>query len=222
LKAGKPLALMAGWKQLAGNIILFQAGWFGCVLGAAHAMDGAGVGLAAAIVAWHLARSAAPRRELALVASVLAIGACWDSAVGLTGWLVFRRAWPAAWPAMLAPPWLLAVWALFATTLNVSLRWLRGRGWLAAALGALFGPLTYWGGARLGAATLVQAAPVLALLVAGWAALMPLLLAVARRIDNRALGATAAPSGGTAPAPPIARSPPAAQPAHPTREKGLT
>ena len=50
-----------------------------------------------------------------------------------------------------APHWIVAMWVLFASTLNVSLRWLRGRWALATLLGAVAGPLAYYGGAGLGA-----------------------------------------------------------------------
>ena len=65
------------------------------------------------------------------------------------------------------PYWILAMWALFATTLNASLGWLHGRPALAGALGMLSGPLAYWAGARLGAIELVQPAAALAALALG-------------------------------------------------------
>jgi len=40
-----------------------------------------------------------------------------------------------------------------ATTLNVSMAWLRGRYALAAIFGAFGGPLAYYSGAKLGAMT---------------------------------------------------------------------
>jgi hypothetical protein len=54
---------------------------------------------------------------------------------------------------------------------------------LAGLLGAMLAPLAYFGGARLGALQLLQ--PQLALLAqaAGWALLLPLLVALARRCD---------------------------------------
>jgi hypothetical protein len=188
---------MAAWQRIAINFVLFQAGWFACVLGAAHGRDGWGVLAAGAIVARHVAWAPRPRRALALVAGTAAIGACWDSTLGLGGSLVFRSAWPAAWPALLAPAWILALWALFATTLNVSLRWLRGRGLVAAALGAVCGPLTYLGGARLGAATLVQPLQAIVLMAVGWAVLMPVLVRLARRCDGETREDAATPGSAS-------------------------
>ena len=55
--------------------------------------------------------------------------------------------------AGLAPYWIVALWMLFATTLNVTFRWLQPRPALAAALGAVFGPVSYIAGAAVGVIT---------------------------------------------------------------------
>jgi tetrahydromethanopterin S-methyltransferase subunit D len=74
---------------------------------------------------------------------------------------------------------MMTLWALFGTTLNVSLRWLRGRIWLSALLGAISGPLAYYAGAQLGASTWHDPEAVVAILAVGWGVLMPLLVRVA-------------------------------------------
>ena len=164
------------------NVALFQAGWLACVLAAAHGLPWAGILAAAAVVAWHTARAQSPARELKLVALAVVVGALCDSALAASGWIAFA---PEA-AAGLAPWWILAMWALFATTLNVSLAWLRSRLPLAGVLGAISGPLAYWAGARLGALELRQPAAALAALALGWAAILPGLLAAARRMDRAA------------------------------------
>jgi hypothetical protein len=74
------------------------------------------------------------------------------------------------------------LWALFATLLRGPFRWLSGRYWLSALLGALFAAPNYFAGARLGAVTfsdnLVYSFCVLALL---WALAMPLMVWLARK-----------------------------------------
>jgi hypothetical protein len=165
---------------LLANIVSFQAGWFACVLGAARGWWWLGPLLVAAIAgAWLLV---APRpRGLALLLALTGIaGLCWDSALAYLGLIAYP---PDLLSPPLAPSWILAMWVLFATTLHISLRWLRGRPLLAGLLGAMLAPLAYFGGARLGALQLLQ--PQLALLAqaAGWALLLPLLVALARRCD---------------------------------------
>jgi hypothetical protein len=165
------------------NVLLFQAGWFACVLGAAHGAPWIGALAAGAIVAWHLARAADARPELGLVALAMLAGAGFETLLAQSGWLRFEN-------GMLfertAPYWMVTLWAIFATTLNVSMRWLHGRPALAALLGALGGPAAYWSGARLGAIELVAAGGALATVAAGWAVLTPLLIGAARRLDGYA------------------------------------
>lgn len=169
-------------STLVANVLLFQAGWFACVLGAAHGRWWLGPAVAAAVLGWHLARAEEPRREATLIGVAAIAGALFETALVQTGWVRFDAA---VMPFEgLAPIWMVALWALFATTLNVSLRALHGRWRLAALLGAVGGPLAYAGGARLGALEWVDAGAALAVIGIGWAALTPLLLLAARRLDG--------------------------------------
>jgi hypothetical protein len=163
------------------NFIAFQLGWFACVLGAAHGHAWAGTGVALAIVAWHLGRASAPRRELVLILIAAGIGALWDSALAALGWVRYPNG---VLIAGIAPHWIVALWMLFATTLNVSLGWLKRSMPLAAVFGAIGGPLAYLGGAKLGAMEWVEPGAALAALALGWAVLTPLLLQIARRYDG--------------------------------------
>jgi hypothetical protein len=165
------------------NVVLYQLGWFACVLGAAHGLPWIGPLAAAAIIAWHLARAARARPELALVACAVLLGALFDTLLVQSGWVHFSAG---ALIAGTAPCWMMALWAIFATTLNVSLRSLRAHPVLALILGALGGPLAYFAGARLGAITLVAAGPALSVIALGWAVLTPVLLLAARRFDGYA------------------------------------
>lgn len=169
------------------NAINFQIGWFACALGAAAGWPWAGVAVVLAIVAWHLTHVIEPRRELTLILAAAGIGAVWDSLLAALGWIQYPN-------GMLvdgtAPVWMIALWMLFATTLNVSLAWLKRRLWLGALFGAVGGPLAYLGGARLGALMLVHETSALVALAIGWGVLAPVLLLLARRYDGL-LGANA-------------------------------
>lgn len=165
------------------NVLLFQIGWFACVLGAAKGLPWAGVAVAAAVVGWHLARATRPKREFALVAVAALAGAAFETVLVHTGWVQFDsgvllQGFP--------PYWMVALWAVFATTLNVSLRWLRGRPALSAVLGGVGGPAAYYAGAQVGALELAAAGAALAAIGAGWAVLAPALLGAARRLDGYA------------------------------------
>lgn len=155
------------------NALLFQLGWWVCVLG--------GDGIAIAFVAgalllyWRYARP--DRAEWLCIALSAGIGCLLDSSLHAFGVLRFAET-----ATFSIPLWLVALWLLFATTLNQSLRWLQARSLLAALLGAGAGPLSYWGGAQLGAAQFGIAAPVACLVLAVcWGLLLPLLNAMMRR-----------------------------------------
>jgi len=77
------------------------------------------------------------------------------------------------------------MWALFATTINHSMAWLKNRYFLALLLGAVFGPLAFIAGESLGAVVFLDRTMALTLLAAGWAVLMPLLLLLAQQFKHR-------------------------------------
>ena len=83
-----------------------------------------------------------------------------------------------------APYWIIAMWLLFATTLNVSLKWLRHRPYLAAILGLVAGPAAYYAGYKLGGVQIPDFVSAMAALAAGWALLMPLLIHLSVRLDT--------------------------------------
>ena len=173
-------------RQLV-NFVVFEAAWFACIVGVARGEPGWGTLVVIAAILWHVAVSARPSTELALVGLLAAIGLVAESAVVSQGHVVYPNGQPLAW---VAPYWMVALWAEFAIALNVTLRWLKRRPVLAAVLGAFFGPLSFVGGVRLGAARFVDAPAALITLACMWAALMPLVMWLSDRLD----GVVVAPS----------------------------
>ena len=164
------------------NFALFQVAWFACVLGAAHGIPWVGPLVVAGVVAYHLRRVAEPRTEMMLLMLAALIGSVFDSLLVSAGWLTY----PAGqWHPLLAPYWIVAMWIGFATTLNVSMAWLKGRSYLAFVLGAIGGPLAYLGGAKLGGVTFIDTTAALAALAMGWALIMPLLMLAAQQLEER-------------------------------------
>ena len=135
------------------NIILFQVGWFACVLSAAAYQPWLGVGIAMLIIAFHTWRASRPVTEITLLAICVLVGAVWDSILVWQQWLAYPSG---MFLDNTAPVWIIALWALFATTLNVSLRWLKKRPVIAMIVGAIAGPLAYIGGVKLGAVNMVD------------------------------------------------------------------
>jgi hypothetical protein len=174
------------------NIAAVQLGWFACVLGGANGLALAGTLTVMVVVGMHLALARRPGPEALLIAVAATIGLAWDSMLVALGLMSYPSG---SFAPGLAPHWIVAMWALFATSLNLSMAWLKGRPWLAALFGAVGGPLAYLSGERLGGLEMPD--PVLALgaQAVGWAVILPLLTLLAERLNGFA----------AAPAPAFAR-----------------
>ena len=165
------------------NLILFKIAWATTVITAAASMPILGVvavtGAAALRLAW--ADDAGAEGRLLLIAAAIGFG--WESLLVTTGVLQYDTGM--LLPGI-APYWIVAMWVLFATTLNVGMRWLRKSVLVAAIAGAIGGPLSFLAGSGAGAVELVR--PVASLLVigVGWAVLLPLLVWLAERFDGEA------------------------------------
>ena len=156
------------------NFLLFQVGWFACVLGGASAdMSWIGVALVCGIIAVHLFKANDVRPEIQLILVTVLLGTGWDSLLTTLGMYEFATG---LLIDGLAPYWLIAMWALFATTLNVSMTWMKGRYLLAAAVGLIGGPLAYYAGHKLGAVNFSDTASTLTAVGAGWFFIMPALV----------------------------------------------
>jgi hypothetical protein len=162
------------------NFAAFQAAWLASVCGAAWGFNWLGPAFVAALLAVHIARSIHPRREALFILAVGVFGSTIDTGLAAAGVFEFSRS--AAGAPILCPLWLVFLWLAFASTLNVSLRWLRGRSALASMAGLVFAPLSYWAGARLGALTF-SGHPLgdLAIIGSVWAILLPLLIWVSAK-----------------------------------------
>jgi len=160
------------------NAALFYAGWFACVMGAASGQPELGVAVAAVAIGVHLVLTPARTGAVSLILATGAIGFTIDTLLAVVGTFTFPGSGVMTW---LSPPWLVAIWMMFATTLNGSLAWLAERPLLAAALGAVGGPASYGYGARLGAVEMPSSWSLVVLAVV-WAVAMPGLFALRRRI----------------------------------------
>lgn len=183
IAVGRPAAahppVKSVWlREQALNLLAFQIGWWAVVLSAAAGMPMLGMAVVAALLIRHLRRVRRGPGEARLIMLTALIGLLLESLLQASGWVGYAGDRAAPW---LAPLWLAALWANFAMTLNVSLAALRDHPALATVLGAVGGPIAYWGGAELGAMRFVEPVASLATLALAWALLTPLLLALARR-----------------------------------------
>lgn len=165
------------------NLILFKAGWVAVVTAAARGVPFAGTLAIAAIVFIRLGQADNRAAEARLLVSAGAIGFAWESALVGAGLVSYPSG---TLVAGMAPYWIVAMWLLFATTLNASMRWLRRHIGVAIAAGAIGGPLAFWAGASAGAVTFPTPVISLVAIGAGWALLLPLLVQLAVRFERSA------------------------------------
>lgn len=165
------------------NAVLYQAGWLACVVGGNRWALPAGAVIL--VLHWRLLGRGA--REWMFIGGAALLGLAMDLGWQRLGLIAFHEG-----GAPGVPPWLVMLWLLFATTLLHSLAWLQTRLWLASVLGAVAGPLSYFAGLEVGAASSTLPHWQVALAMApGWLLLLPLLAFLAR--PARAAASEAAP-----------------------------
>ena len=164
------------------NFLMFYVGWFACVTGAGQGTLWAGPAAAVVLLLTHLALAPDRTREGVLILIVGLFGFAVDTMQASAGFYEFAGTSTLPW---LCPPWMTALWMLFATTLNGSMAWLAGRYRLAAVLGALCGPASYVAGERLGAIAFPSDALVsLGGIAVVWAFAMPALLWIREAVSS--------------------------------------
>ena len=165
------------------NYLGLQLGWLACAWGAANGRVWLGPLVVGAHLGLHLWWSDTRRREAVFIAIVTLLGLVVDSVQKVTGLVIYAADFPAI--PWLAPAWIVAMWALFGTAISTSLKWLQGRYFLAAFLGAIFGPLSYRTGAALGAASFSKgewfSLGILALI---WGLVLPALLWINQKLKR--------------------------------------
>ena len=162
------------------NYALYQAGWFACVLGGASHRPWTGFVIAVLLIGVHLTLSLERSLEARLVILATAVGAVVEMVQIAAGTYGFASG---TVNDALPPPWLLAMWAQFATTFRFSLRRVVIRPLSAALFGAVGGPIAFLAGERLGAVTLLP--PLtrgLLRLSMSWAIALVVCAAVVRRV----------------------------------------
>lgn len=169
-------------KPLVINLSLFKAGWLAAVFTAAATLPALGTAAVALVVAVHLARSERRRAEGWLLVVAAVFGLVWETLLVQTGMLSYSTG---VVVDGIAPYWIVAMWVLFATTLNIGMRWLR-KSWVVAALaGAIGGPMSFIAGEKVGAVAFADSTSSLLVISAGWAVLLPLLVQIADALEGR-------------------------------------
>ena len=134
------------------DVVGFQGVWWASALSARDGHAFIGPALAAVFVVVHALLTPRGRRAAQVLLATLAalIGVVVDGVLVEGHALAF----PQHAGVLPSPAWMIGLWAGFALTIETSLSRATSRSSLAALLGAVFGPLSYAAGARLGALSL--------------------------------------------------------------------
>ncbi|MDO3722274.1 DUF2878 domain-containing protein [Marinobacter sp. chi1] len=156
------------------NFLLFQAGWLICVLFPGKPAAAIVLGF---LVLHFILVSQKRKSELQFIGLGTLVGATLDLLWFRTGVLGLDSQ-----EVLLTPSWLVAIWAIFMTTLCHSLDWISRRAWLPFVLAPVAGPFAYWSASKLGAITLPDLAPSLVAMAIGWLVVFPLLLFIRKSL----------------------------------------
>lgn len=159
------------------NGLMFNLSWLAIIYSQSDVLA---VGIVIAHVVVHMRIMGEGRREWILLGGVFLFGLLLDQVLFLGGVLNLSGE-----PGM-APFWLGCLWLVMATTLMHAFATLQQKLWLAAVLGVVGGCASYIAGTRLSVVDFGW--PLLSLVIIGvlWAFLLPLLLVVARSLQDTA------------------------------------
>lgn len=155
------------------NALMFQLGWFVCVLGGS--IWAVVFTVTALAVHWVLLGGITDKITIGIC---LLVGWVHDSSLAAAGVMIFTDG------DVVSPVWLWCLWILMGMTLNHSLSWVYRRPWISAVLGSISGPLAYAGGIALSDAEWGVPLPeAFAIMAPVWLLVLPSIRFIAHRID---------------------------------------
>ena len=169
-------------RSIVINVLLFQVGWFSCVLGGAYSKPLLGSVIVVAVIVYHLYQAKELKQEISLLIIALIIGFIFESLMTYMDLAVYTVG---QFHPAIAPYWMILMWPLFATTLNLSMRWLKELSALfVAIIGGVFAPLAYLAGSKLGAVEYDNTVTSLSVIAFSWTALFPVLVVASSKLNG--------------------------------------
>jgi hypothetical protein len=167
------------------NILGFQTAWWACIAGVGRGLEIPALVYGLVLASLHLRFAHQPQQEAKLAALALVVGMVADTLLQMTSVISFY-----GWAlGPLSPFWLWLLWVLFAMTLNTSLAFLQNHTlWLSVVAGLVFGPLTYYAGAQLGAASFDSTPFHFGALAITWGFALPVLVYAAKHFFTPSKG----------------------------------
>jgi len=166
------------------NAIFFYIIWWGCILGIQYSYNYLGPILTIIVGIFHLNIITDFKKEAKLILAVGLLGLIVESfhlhsnLLDYNGYIFTNSLFP--------PLWILCMWLGFAGTLNYSMFWMKGRWILMIICGAIFGPMSYLAGVKLGVLNL-NFSYMLSIIVIGitWGLSIPIMYYMNREIYKK-------------------------------------
>ena len=134
------------------NLIGFQVCWWLCILGVRFQFPFLGPVCMVVFLLIHCFGFRVEKSELKLILLVSLIGTLIDSMLAYSGIVEYEGTYSSL--EWLAPLWITAMWAGFASTVNHSLAWLKERPFITITMGFIAGPVAYLTAEKFGAITM--------------------------------------------------------------------
>lgn len=172
------------WITKLINGVSFYIVWFAALGFAARCDPWPGILSAVILLAFHFVLTQHWRLDLIMMGILSVFGIIVDSLYIHLNVIVFTC--PGPFFEWLAPLWVIVLYAYFATTLNCSLSYLGAHPVGLSIVGALGGPLCYYAGVKLGAASLGMGIPDSLIIVAAvWCFGMPVIAYINGKLRRR-------------------------------------
>lgn len=130
------------------NLIGFQVSWWLCILGTNYQFPYIGPLSMLVFLLIHFLYYRVDKKELILILLVLLIGTLIDTLFAYSGMIDYKGVYSSS--ILLAPLWITAMWAGFASTVNHSMAWLKEKPLITFLMGLFAGPLAYFTAEKFG------------------------------------------------------------------------
>lgn len=154
------------------NVVLFYLGWVYIVMSAAKGTPFRGIIGGVVLILFHLFISKKWIKETLFIVTIALVGFGIDTIYAFSKLVIYSS--PNTISTSLAPIWISVLYALFGTTINYSLSWLKYQVILSMIFGAFGGAICYFVSAKLGAASFPNQTVALSIIAVVWLILMPI------------------------------------------------
>ena len=168
-------------KKILFNIIGFYICWWGSIFGAANDHFYIGPLFVLLFLFIHFYKIVYHKNEIAYLFICFCFGFIIDTIFLRMNIISYKGYLPDYFN--IAPLWVVCLWVCFGATVYHSFSWVRRKYFTMSILGAMFGPLIYYSGAKLESLNFINNANSNIKIVAiAWAILIPLLVFISDRL----------------------------------------